>query len=195
MNKLKNSKSKNRAFTLVEITVVSGIALILLGALYTVFLRSFSGVEAGKSKLECLQDAAITFENLKQDIKGGFFGKSFIKGNIVNGESFFKGGDGFLEFMKLYYDQDGNEVLRKINYTLDKDTGTLIRTEEAGIKREFAKKKVKKFTANLVKGPSYFFIDVAIKVETNNQQSVEMRNAIFPKGLQAVNKNWAPNTY
>lgn len=183
-----------RAFTLVEITVVSGIALILIGAMYTVFLRSFSGVEAGKAKLECLQDAAMTLENLKIDIKGGFFGKSFIKGNIVNGESFFKGGDGVLEFMKLYYDKNGDEVLRKINYTLDKETSTLVRTEEEGVRREFAKKKVKKFTANLVKGPSYFFIDVTIKCETSNQQGVEMRNAIFPKGLQAVNKNWAPNT-
>ncbi len=195
MNKFKDPKNKNRAFTLVEITVVSGIALILMGAMYTVFLRSFSGVEAGKAKLECLQDAALTLENLKLDIKGGFFGKSFIKGDIVNGESFFKGGDGVLEFMKLYYDKNGDEVLRKINYTLDKETATLIRTEEEGVKREFAKKKVKKFIANLVKGPSYFFIDVTIKVETGSQQSVEMRNAVFPKGLQAVNKNWAPNTH
>lgn len=195
MNKIKAGNNRKRAFTLVEITVVSGIALILMGAMYTVFSRSFSGVEAGKAKLECLQDAALTLENLKQDIKGGFFGKSFIKGDIVNGESFFKGGDGVLEFMKLYYDQNGDEILRKINYTLDKETSTLVRTEEEGVRREFAKKKVKKFTANLVKGPSYFFIDVAIKCETNNQQSVEMRNAIFPKGLQAVNKNWAPNTH
>ncbi len=171
------------------------ILAFLTGSLYALFSRSFSGVEAGKNKLENLQDAALTLEYIKQDIKGGYFNKTSIKGSEVDGEKSFSGGDGTMEFLKLCYDSAGEEVLKKISYKLDGATGTLLRSEEGGNSRSFAKGKIKTFSANLYKGANHVFVDVIIKVETKNKQTVELRNAIFPKDVQAANKNWVPNAF
>jgi len=184
-----------KAFTFIEVIVVCVILAFLTGSLYTLFTRSFSGVEAGKNKLENLQDAALTLEYIKQDIKGGYFGKTAIKGTEVDGEKLFAGGDGQMEFSKLYYNSAGEEVLKKISYKLDRAAGTLLRTEEGGNSKSFARGKIKTFSANLHKGSNHIFVDVIIKVETENKQTVELRNAIFPRDVQAVNKNWVPNTF
>lgn len=189
------SAKRERAFTFVEVMVACVILSFLLGSLYMLFTRSFSGVEAGKSKLINLQDAALTLEYIKQDIKGGYFGKSSIRGSEIDGEKLFSGGDGQMEFSKLYYDPAGEEVLKKVSYKLDRVSGTLNRTEEGGGARAFAKGRIKTFSANLHKGSNHTFIDVIIKVETDEKQTVELRNAIFPRDVQAVNKNWVPNMF
>ncbi len=189
------AQKKEKGFTLIEIMVVLVISVILLFALYNLFLSSFRGVLAGKSKLGNLQDAAITLEYIKQDVKGGYFKKTNISGKEIDGETLFKGGDGFLEFSNIGYEASGEEKLYKITYTFDKQTESLIRAEENGPTRSFAKGKIKKFMANLVKFGKVSYVDVILKVEADNKQKVELRNAIFPKDIQAVNKNWIPNPY
>ncbi|HNY10232.1 MAG TPA: prepilin-type N-terminal cleavage/methylation domain-containing protein [Candidatus Wallbacteria bacterium] len=184
-----------KAFTLVEIMVVVFLSSLLIIALYDLFWYSFKGVLAGKTKLGNLQDAAITMEHLKVDIKGAYLKKSNIKGQEIDGESLLKTGDGILEFSTLVYDQDGSERLIKIAYNFDQKDESLYRTEEGGPTRVFAKGKIKRFFTKLMKIDNISYIDTSIKVEEENKQKVELRNAIFPKDVQAVNKHWIPNPY
>jgi prepilin-type N-terminal cleavage/methylation domain-containing protein len=196
---------KNKAFTLTEVMVVLVISLMLLFALYNIFNSSYRGVLAGKNKLGNLQDAAITLEYIKHDIKGAYFKKTNIKGayfkktNIkgaeIDGESLFKGGDGFMEFSSLCYDQNGEEKLVKISYKHNPGNESLTRSEEGEPDKIFAPGRIKNFSANLVKIDKISYIDVVIKAETEKKQKVELRNAVFPKDVQAVNKNWIPNPY
>lgn len=188
-------RKRNAGFTLTEIMVVVVLSVMLLLALYDVFINSFKGVVAGKNKLSNLQDAAIALEYVKQDIKGAYLKKTFIKGKEVDGESLFKGGEGELEFSAIVYDQNGEERLIKISYKYDGQTESLVRTEEGGPTKTFAKGKIKKFSATLVKVDKISYVDTIIRVETENRQKVELRNAVFPKDLQAVNKHWIPNPY
>lgn len=182
-------------FTFVEITVVSAIALAMLGVMYTLFFRSFSGVEAGKARLENLQDTALTLEYIKLDIRGGFFGKAPIKGAMTDGGSLFKSSDGSFEFVKIYYDDGGEEILRKISYSLDASSSTITRTEEGGPSKQFCRRKAKKLAAKLEKGAGYTFVDVTVGVDTQKGQTLELRKAVFPKDMQAVNRNWSPNAF
>ncbi|HOD39050.1 MAG: hypothetical protein BWY32_01168 [bacterium ADurb.Bin243] len=190
-----NSLNGRKAFSLTEIMVVMVISVILLFALYNLFFSSYRGVVAGKNKLGNLQDAAITMEYIKQDIKGAYFKKTNIQGHEVDGEAIFKGGEGFMEFASLGYDQDGQEKLVKISYRHDSSAESLTRSEEGEPDKIFAPGKIKKFSAKLMKIDKVSYIDTSIKVETENKQTVELRNAIFPKDVQAVNKNWVPNPY
>ncbi len=185
----------NEAFTLTEIMVVIFLSLLLIVALYDLFMYSFKGVRAGKNKLGNLQDAAITMEHIKVDIKGAYLKKSNIKGQEIDGESLIKTGDGVLEFASLVYDQNGDERLVKTVYNFDKSTGTLIKTEEGGPTRTFAAGKIKNFVTRLVKIGNISYVDTTLKVEAENKQKVELRSAIFPKDVQAVNKHWIPNPF
>jgi len=185
----------NEAFTLTEIMVVVFLSLLLIVALYDIFMYSFKGVLAGKNKLGNLQDAAITMEHLKIDIKGAYLKKSNIKGVEVDGESLIKTGDGVLEFSSLVYDQNGDERLVKTSYNFNQATETLTRTEEGGPTRTFAAGKIKKFATRLVKTGNISYVDTSLKVEAENKQKVELRSAIFPKDVQAVNKHWIPNPF
>ncbi len=190
-----NNKNHKNAFTLTEVMVVLVISVMLLFALYNIFNSSYRGVVAGKNKLGNLQDAAITLEYIKHDIKGAYFKKTNIKGAEIDGESLFKGGEGFMEFSSLCYDQQGEEKLIKISYKHNPSGESLTRSEEGEPDKIFAPGKIKKFSANLVKIDKISYIDVIIKAETENKQRVELRNAVFPKDVQAVNKNWIPNPY
>lgn len=175
--------------------VVLLLSVFLIAALYDLFMYSFKGVLAGKTKLGNLQDAAITMEHLKVDIKGAYLKKSNIKGQEIDGESLLKTGDGVLEFSTLVYDQDGSERLIKIAYKFDQNDESLYRTEEGSPTKVFAKGKIKKFFTQLMKIDNISYIDTSLKVEAENKQKVELRNAIFPKDVQAVNKHWIPNPY
>jgi len=189
------AKTNKKAFTLTEIIVVVFLSVLLIIAIYDLFWYSFKGTLAGKAKLGNLQDAAIAMEHLKVDIKGAYLKKSNIKGQEIDGESLLKAGDGILEFSTLIYDQDGSERLIKISYKFDQTDESLYRSEEGSPTRVFAKGKIKKFFTQLVKIGNISYIDTTIKVEAENKQKVELRNAIFPKDVQAVNKNWIPNPY
>lgn len=184
-----------KAFTITEIMVVLTISVMLFFALYNLFFSSYRGVVAGKNKLSNLQDAAISMEYIKQDIKGAYFKKTNIQGKEVDGESIFSGGEGFMEFACLRYDQDGAEKLIKISYKHDSGAKSLTRSEEGEPDKIFAPGKIEQFSSKLMKVGKVSYIDTAIKVETENKQKVELRNAIFPKDVQAVNKNWIPNPY
>ena len=196
MNIIKSEYSyKSKAFTLVEIMVVVFLSLLLIIAIYNLFWHSFKGVIAGKTKLENLQDAAITMEHIKVDIKGAYLKKSNIAGKQIDGESLLKTGDGVLEFSTLVYDQDGQEQLVRTSYKYDPAGESLVRSEDGGQSRTFAKGRIKKFSTALMKIDNISYIDVTIRVEEENRQKVELRNAIFPKDVQAVNKHWIPNPY
>lgn len=184
-----------KAFTLTEILVVLVISVLLLFALYNLFFSSYRGVVAGKNKLGNLQDAAITMEYIKQDIKGAYLKKTNIQGKEVDGETLFSAGDGFMEFASLRYDQDGAEKLVKISYKHDSGAKSLTRSEEGEPDRIFAPGKIELFSAKLVKLDKVSYVDTCVKVETENKQKVELRNAVFPKDVQAVNRHWIPNPY
>lgn len=182
-------------FTLVEILVIIVIVTILLSVLYPLFTSSLGGVNAGKRKLSNLQDAAITLEYIKQDLKGGYFKKTFVKGKEVDGSSYFIGGDGMIEFVKLYYDANGDECLQKVNYKFNKSDESIERAEEGQSSKVFAKGKIKKFSARMDSVGDSKFVEVTIKTETENKQPVELVNVIFPRDVQAVNRHWIPNPY
>jgi len=182
-------------FTLVEILVILVIVSILITVLYPLFTSSLGGVYAGKRKLSNLQDAAITLEYIKHDLKGGYFKKTFIKGKEVDGCSYFIGGDGMLEFAKLYYDDNGDECLQKVSYKFNKTDESIERSEEGQPSRPFARGKIKKFLARMDSVGDSKFVEVTIKTETENKQPVELVNAIFPRDVQAVNRHWIPNPY
>jgi len=178
-----------------EIMVVVFLSLLLIAALYDIFIYSFKGVLAGKNKLGNLQDAAITMEHLKMSIKGAYLKKSNVKGVEVDGESLIKTGDGVLEFVSLAYDQNGDERLVKTVYNFNQSAGALTRTEDGGPTKIFAAGKIKKFVTRFVKTGKVSYIDTSLKVEAENKQKVELRSAVFPKDVQAVNKHWIPNPF
>jgi|GEM_PF-2982392 len=192
----KNNISLNAsAFTLVEMIVVMAVIGLIIGPLYMIFHRSFSGAEAGKAKLGSLQDAVLTLEYIKQDVKGGYFSKTFIKGKQVDGKSLAKCAEGEFVFYKLYYDKKGDEVLKKVSYSFNLKEALLEREEQDKEKRIFAKGKIKKFIPDILKNDSHFFIDITLALESNNKQNLELRSIIFPPNAKEINHNWNPNPY
>lgn len=60
---------RRRGFTLVEMSVYMFIALLVLSAVYMVFLASRSGYETAESSFELSEEAEIAFRTLQRDLR------------------------------------------------------------------------------------------------------------------------------
>lgn len=64
-----NHPQNNQGFTLAELLVAISIALLLLGALYTVYAISQSSFKYGSEKIELTQNAKIGLERITRELR------------------------------------------------------------------------------------------------------------------------------
>ncbi len=66
---------KRKGFTVLEVLVMSSIALFLLGVVYSIFSRSTNEATKMSRKLQSLQAAHLLIERLENDIKQAYYKK------------------------------------------------------------------------------------------------------------------------
>jgi len=113
---IKIMSEKEGAFTLVEIIVSCAILVILMGALYRVFLGSSSAWQKGEARTRMYQNARITLDLMSREIKASFISRS-------DPHLIFKGNQSFLTFVSVSNTPDkvGEYDLRKIEYSLSEE--------------------------------------------------------------------------
>jgi type II secretion system protein J len=113
---MKLMSEKEGAFTLVEIIVSCAIVVILMGALYRVFLGSSSAWQKGEARTRMYQNARIILDLTSREIKASFISRG-------DPHLIFKGNESFLAFVSVSNTPNttGEYDLRKIEYSLSQE--------------------------------------------------------------------------
>ena len=113
---------------MVEIMVMSGVGLVLLGIFYSFFIQSTSDSKSMGQKLQAIQGAHLLLEHLENDVKQAFYLKNVYdvqvfdwQGGVANGLSFHrvdssepppsKGGQLKLERVEYVFDPRAARVM------------------------------------------------------------------------------------
>jgi type II secretion system protein J len=107
---------RERAFTLIEIIVSCAILVILMGALYRVFLGSSSAWQKGEARTRMYQNARIILDLMSREIKASFISQGDPR--LV-----FKGNQSFLAFVSVSNTPNttGEYDLQQIEYSLSQE--------------------------------------------------------------------------
>jgi len=92
----RNEPSDSKAFTLVEVVVMSAVGLMLMAMAYELFLSSAKDSSKTSKKLQSLQSVSLLLDRMQHDIKQAFYLKGKYEPALIytdstaNGLSFYR---------------------------------------------------------------------------------------------------------
>jgi len=120
--------SRNRGFTLLEVLIMSGVALILLGVGWFVFFSATNQSRKLDTRLRAIQASQLLTERIKTDLKGFYYIPSYYMVEASPPRLSFR------MFRDYVYSRtersQASVVLESINYTFDRDLHLVRRNNE-----------------------------------------------------------------
>jgi len=126
-----------KAFTMVELMIVMGLSLMLLMAVYSLFIKSYDIYKYSEDEINSQNSSRIILEWLKTDIRAAVFpdglvGDKFIIQDPIKVNDKEVGGSR-IRFAKFNgIDKDGKPIIEKIMYIFDQSNGQVKRANWSG---------------------------------------------------------------
>lgn len=172
---------KRKAFTLVEITVISVLLILIFGVVYELFSGTLSQFFKNTSKMTNLRAASLILERLKSDVRCAVIPMTESEKAIIEDKRF-----------AFYTTSDGSPIKKQVVYTYD---NSVLKREMAGKSRSISAAGVSEFSVRISTPEEdngkckFIFIKIVVDNEMNSSHrsnnskgnKVELSAVLYPR--------------